>query len=118
MLRVAHKLQKLHLIYTFSDKVLAFILLPSEIAPVHLTIYSCFCQLVNGQGFGESTKSRPTYCRNGGRKTYPEDASKADQHHAAYHVESFLSVPCIHLILERRRGGWRRLLSHVMASFS
>jgi len=60
----------------------------------------------------------PTYRGNRGWKTYPEDAFKADQHHAAYHVESFLSVPCIHLILERRRGGWRRLLSHVMASFS
>ena len=118
MLRVAHKLQKLHLIYTFSDKVLTFILLPSDIAPVHLTIELLLwtCQW-SGEGFGESTKSRPTYRRNGGRKTYPEDAFKADQHHAPYHVESFLSVPCIHLILERRRGGWRRLLSHVMASF-
>ena len=94
-------------------------LLPSDIAPVHLTIELLLrtCQW-SGEGFGESTKSRPTYCRNGGRKTYPEDAFKADQHHAAYHVESFLSVPCIHFNLGRGRGGSRRALSHDMDSFS
>ena len=43
-------------------------------------------------------RSRRTYRWNGGRKTYPEDGFKADQHHSAYYPESFLAAACIHLI--------------------